>query len=580
MKYKVKKIAILTVGYLLTVLLFAVIFTGVTLTFLQHQAFTPAKYTSVIARAFLLPYSTFSPKYSFFKLWNEGLILSHHSGNFYRDYQLFENIFKEKKVLTENEINQIQTDLDTAQQSSQLFSEALEDPKGLTRLALTLSNKNIETLQQWNNATITAVQLAETLLLEYQSIAKSSEPKRYLVLFQNNMELRPSGGFMGSYAEVTFDKGVLQTFEVQDIYVPDGQLQGHVDPPAPIQQAFQQGFWKLRDANWHPDFARTADNVEWFYEQAMHRKIDGVIAINFSTIEQIAHLLGPIYLPDYNQTIAPDQLYTFLQSEVETDFFPGSTKKKDLLSSLSRQFFIQLQQLPATYYLQLMTIISDELDAKNIQFHFDNESVQELLAKQSVTGTLQNNDCGENCFNDYFSVFEANLGVNKANCCVERKIIINKTSESNELLSTIHMEYYNPGPPSELEKLAGDYKSFVRVYFPSNTQIQSLTINDTPYSEYVQQHQRKAIFTSITPAQHSFSNVQGLNELGLWVYVPVKETINVKITTTHSLVQDQYAITIQKQSGITDKFNHHTVQYNQSTLFTGNLTKDLLLTQE
>ena len=38
----------------------------------------------------------------------------------------------------------------------------------------------------------------------------------------------------------------VRSVEIKDIYVPDGQLVGHVDPPLPIQQAFGQGWWKLR----------------------------------------------------------------------------------------------------------------------------------------------------------------------------------------------------------------------------------------------------------------------------------------------------------------------------------------------
>src|SRR3989344_6988876 len=55
--------------------------------------------------------------------------------------------------------------------------------------------------------------------------------KTYIVLLQNNRELRPSGGFMGSYARFKVQGSGLKEFTVQDIYVPDGQIAGHIDPP-------------------------------------------------------------------------------------------------------------------------------------------------------------------------------------------------------------------------------------------------------------------------------------------------------------------------------------------------------------
>ncbi|KKU67917.1 MAG: hypothetical protein UX92_C0027G0013 [Candidatus Amesbacteria bacterium GW2011_GWA1_47_20] len=74
--------------------------------------------------------------------------------------------------------------------------------------------------------------------------------KTYIVLLQNNTELRPSGGFMGSFVKLKTQNSKLKTLEVEDIYQPDGQVVGYVEPPAPIKKAFPFGSWKLRDANW------------------------------------------------------------------------------------------------------------------------------------------------------------------------------------------------------------------------------------------------------------------------------------------------------------------------------------------
>src|SRR3989344_469487 len=80
--------------------------------------------------------------------------------------------------------------------------------------------------------------------------SKYLDGKTYIVLLQNNTELRATGGFMGSYARIETDKAGIKKIEVQDIYQPDGQIAGHVEPPYPVQEAFRQGWWKLRDSNW------------------------------------------------------------------------------------------------------------------------------------------------------------------------------------------------------------------------------------------------------------------------------------------------------------------------------------------
>ena len=65
---------------------------------------------------------------------------------------------------------------------------------------------------------------------------------KYIVLLQNNRELRATGGFVGSYVRVIWDMGKLVDLGVQDIYVPDGKLVGHVEPPYPVQESFRQGW--------------------------------------------------------------------------------------------------------------------------------------------------------------------------------------------------------------------------------------------------------------------------------------------------------------------------------------------------
>ncbi len=88
---------------------------------------------------------------------------------------------------------------------------------------------------------------------------------------------------MGSYAKLIFLNGGLKDFIVQDIYVPDGQILGHVDPSWPIQTAFKHGFWKLRDSNWDPDFPTASKQIQWFFEKGGEKPVDGLIAINLST---------------------------------------------------------------------------------------------------------------------------------------------------------------------------------------------------------------------------------------------------------------------------------------------------------
>ena len=168
-------------------------------------------------------------------------------------------------------------------------------------------------------------------------------PKKYIVLFQNNMELRPTGGFIGSFALMTLDKGRLTEMVVNDVYSADGQLKGHVDPPEPIRNYLNEGGWYLRDSNWDPDFVKTSSKIEWFLDKEIDITVDGVIAIDLYFIENLLKITGPIILPDFNKTIDSNNLYVTTQSEVQDEFFPGSIKKATFLVSLSKNLINELR---------------------------------------------------------------------------------------------------------------------------------------------------------------------------------------------------------------------------------------------
>src|SRR5688572_2330750 len=122
---------------------------------------------------------------------------------------------------------------------------------------------------------------------EYQDyLLGENEEINYVILLQNDNELRANGGFAGSYAVMNMKNGDFN-IRFEDIYTPDGQLIGHVDPPEPIQRAFKQGGLRLRDADWEPDFPTTAKKFSWFFEKGNEVKPDILATLSFSGVKKV-----------------------------------------------------------------------------------------------------------------------------------------------------------------------------------------------------------------------------------------------------------------------------------------------------
>jgi len=58
--------------------------------------------------------------------------------------------------------------------------------------------------------------------------------KKYLIIFQNDKELRPTGGFITAYAVFRLDSGVIHVDTSSDIYSLDATISNKPVAPAPI----------------------------------------------------------------------------------------------------------------------------------------------------------------------------------------------------------------------------------------------------------------------------------------------------------------------------------------------------------
>lgn len=442
----------------------------------------------------------------------------------------------------------------------QIFSDGIYDIKtpsveiksGLDYIYQQLSFFQISTQEASRNKTYSAKQVLEIVDFEnlkntlqgaivlsdnLPSILGDGENRDYLVLFQNNMELRPTGGFIGSYAVAGFSGGRMNGLNINDVYSADGQLKGHVEPPLPIKNYLNEANWWFRDSNWNPDFPTSAGRAEWFLKKEMDQEVDGVIAIDLQPIKDILQHAGPIFLPDYNLTISSDNLYEKTQEEVQSNFFPGSRRKASFLTALSRSLISEIPKLSPKTKIKILKSLYDSLVGRHIQIYIHNEGVSDAVTKLGWDGSIQSYSCGDGCYSDFFADVEANVGVNKSNYFVKRQINFSVNVGQNKVSRRVSIKLENSANPAL--GLAGIYRTYMRILIPSDSTLVSV---------------RNRVGQSEKNIQPEITQEKGRQEVGVMIEVNPKTTSEI-IFEWQNTIQDEreigsYGLFIRKQAGV------------------------------
>ena len=318
----------------------------------------------------------------------------------------------------------------------------------------------------------------ENTIDSYPQILGFDKKRKYLLLFQNNMELRPGGGFIGSYATVGIDKGQIDKLEISDVYDADGKLRTHIEPPFGLKRYGGVTHWFLRDSNFDISTLSNAAASASILKQETGDQVDGVVSIDTNFIKNLLAATGPVNVDDYKEQVSTDNFYVLTQKHAEDNFFPGSTQKKDFLRSLLNSLLIKLSDKRSVSYLQVAKQIEKSIKEKHLLFVFENSSIQKSFSVNNLSGAaLDNRPKGENAINDYFGVIDANIGANKSNYYLTRSISQEVAiADGGGVSAKATLNYENMSKPGD--RFGGEYKNYIRFILPSGANLNSVSSDD------------------------------------------------------------------------------------------------------
>jgi len=387
-----------------------------------------------------------------------------------------------------------------------------------------------------------------------------SNPRQYLLLFQNNSEIRATGGFVGTYGLLTLDQGCLDELFVEGVFNADGQLHEKIIPPRPIQKISTA--WSMHDANWFADFPTSAQKVAWFYEKTGGPTVDGVIALTPVVVERLLELTGPIAMPEYGVVLNSQNFVELVQYKVESDYDKRLNQPKKILADFAPKFLQALRQLSSSEKKKALEVVLDCLEEKHILVYFTDEDLEKMIKEEGWGGELRSTE------KDYLSVVSSNINGYKTDRVIDEKIDYQvEIKEDGSVIGTLKITRHHRGGTEKYDWWNRVNANYLRVYLPKGTELISVSgqtrENYQPPIDYQKYSFRKdplvaSIEEKMVIDPKSGTRIfeeNGKTVFGNWVYVSPGETVTLiyqyqlpfRVNLNKST--ESYSLLVQKQAG-------------------------------
>ncbi|HCW31939.1 MAG: hypothetical protein UT55_C0054G0010 [Candidatus Peregrinibacteria bacterium GW2011_GWE2_39_6] len=309
-------------------------------------------------------------------------------------------------------------------------------------------------------------------------------PQTYLILLENTDEMRPGGGFIGSYLLATLNDGYLDELSFHDVYDLDGQFHEIIEPPLEIARLTSQ--WGLRDSNYSPDISISSAKAAWFFEKEGGQSVDQVITIDLEAVRALLQIIEPVTLNGFTNPITADNFRTLLSYAVESKLTGENSPKQILAQFIPRVLLNLRSQKPVAALLAILPNLATE---KHLTAYSTDEKIQDFFRDLGVSGAIPKPKEHE----DYFMVTSTSLGGNKSDAYLSQDIIHQTKIEKNgSILNQISLtreHHWNNETENELKKVLASYNfnslenwlmailgqgpnvSGIRVYVPKGSQL-------------------------------------------------------------------------------------------------------------
>jgi hypothetical protein len=369
----------------------------------------------------------------------------------------------------------------------------------------------------------------QTPEMKILSFLLSFKNSTYIIGFQNSAELRPTGGFWGSFAIWDVGKSLgdsTLSFETNP-YKNDNKLLERTDIPLPkpMQQVWIGKTQSFVNANWPIDFRESAKTIQWYIGQGWQKQSNGVIAISSLSMIDLLRLTGPIRLDDGTQ-LSSDNFSQTMSEKIDTQYWQdpqnvATNEPKTIIKQMAPKIIEKARTLPK---LTLYRFVLDQFRRGRFMIYLDSSSLQSEAEAIGVSGRLEQSN------SDFLEINNANLDGGKSSLDVNQDIAYSVESRDNMIHATLNVKRSYPGHPwPDVTN-----RNYMRVVVPLGSKITSASLEGQDITSQIDLDQES-----------------GKTTFGFWFSLQPSETKSVTLNYELPLNPEisAYRLVFQKQPG-------------------------------
>jgi len=218
-------------------------------------------------------------------------------------------------------------------------------------------------------------------------------PRRYFLALQNNAEARATGGFIGSFGDITASGGHLELGEIERIaeLLPEDRTTVRVlegTPEYVLRYSRLNPTGDIREVNLTPDVPTVALATVGLLNQAQYGPIDGIVTVDPIALRSILSLTGPIRVPDWPEEITADNVVDITLFQEYLAFANDQDRRETFLGDVAEAAWDAFSDRDLGSPARVVEALAEATRQRHLTLWFADPAEQRLAVRAGADGAI------------------------------------------------------------------------------------------------------------------------------------------------------------------------------------------------